>query len=69
MSLINDTAVCLSGLVIMSLPLDPRFVGSDLAEIDGFLGVIKIHSRTSLRNEVRQGVGPMSYICDMRKDE
>jgi hypothetical protein len=33
--------------------LDPRFIGSDLAEDDVFLKVIKIHSTTSFREKVK----------------
>jgi hypothetical protein len=35
------------------LPLDPRFAGSNLAEDDGFLTGIKIHSMTSFTGEVK----------------
>jgi hypothetical protein len=33
--------------------LDPRFAGSNLAEVDGFLRAIKIHSMLSFRGEVK----------------
>jgi hypothetical protein len=37
--------VALGGLVVAWLPLDPKFVGSNLAEDDGFLRVIKSVAR------------------------
>jgi hypothetical protein len=60
---INDIAVFLSGLVVMCSPLDPRFMGSNLAEVDGFLRVIKIHSTTSLRREVKPGVPCHTFVA------
>jgi hypothetical protein len=45
--------VVFSGLVVECLPLDPRFVGSNLDEDDGFLRVIKIRSMTSFRAKVK----------------
>jgi hypothetical protein len=37
-------------------PLDPRFVGSNLAEDSGFLRVIKIRSTASFGGEVKPSV-------------
>jgi hypothetical protein len=42
----------------MCLPLDPRLVGSNLAMSNGFLRMIKIHSMTCFRGEVKP-----SAIC------
>jgi hypothetical protein len=39
--------------VVAFLPLDPRFAGSNPAEDDGFLRVIKIRSTTSFGGEVK----------------
>jgi hypothetical protein len=48
--------VTLSGLVVVYLPLDPRFAGSNPAKDDGFLRVIRIHSITSFGEEVKPSV-------------
>jgi hypothetical protein len=48
--------VTLGGLVTACLPLDPRFAGSNPAEDDGFLRVIKIRSTTSFGGEVKPSV-------------
>jgi hypothetical protein len=45
--------VVLGGLVVICLPLDPRFEGSNAAENDGFLRVIKIRSTTSFEGEIK----------------
>jgi hypothetical protein len=45
--------------VVVCLPLDPRFAGSNPAEDDGFLTVIKIRSTTSFGGEVK----PPSVPC------
>jgi hypothetical protein len=37
--LLYDMAVFLGGLVVTCLPLDPRFKGSNLPKVDGFLRV------------------------------
>jgi hypothetical protein len=42
--------------VVACLPLDPRFTGSNPAEKDGFLRMIKIRSTTSFGGEVKQSV-------------
>jgi hypothetical protein len=42
--------------VIACLPLDPRFAGSNPAEDDGFLRVIKIRGTTSFGGEVKSSV-------------
>jgi hypothetical protein len=44
------------GLVVACLPLDPRFTGSNPAEDNGFLRVIKICSMTSFGGEVKSSV-------------
>jgi hypothetical protein len=47
--------------VVACLPLDPMFGGSNPAEDDGFLRVIKIRSTNSFGGEVKSSVvGPMS---------
>jgi hypothetical protein len=38
------------------MPLDPRFAGSNPAEVDGVLRAIKIHRTTSFRGEVKLSV-------------
>jgi hypothetical protein len=38
------------------LPLDPRFTGSNLAKVDGFVRAIKIHNMTSFGGEVKPSV-------------
>jgi hypothetical protein len=48
--------IALGGLVVACLPLDPRFADSNLAEDDGFLRAIKIHSTTSFRKEWKPSV-------------
>jgi hypothetical protein len=55
-SIIEDGAnniATLCSLVVACLPVDPRFVGSNLAKVNGFLRAIKIHSVTSFRGEVK----------------
>jgi hypothetical protein len=42
--------------VVECLPLDPRFAGSNPAEKDGFLRVIKISSTASFGGEVKPSV-------------
>jgi hypothetical protein len=42
--------------VIACLPLDPRFAGSNPAEDNEFLRVIKIRSTTSIGGEVKSSV-------------
>jgi hypothetical protein len=46
----NENVV--GGLVVACLPLDPKFAGSNPAEDDGFLRVIKVRSTTSFGGEV-----------------
>jgi hypothetical protein len=46
---------------MVCLLLDPKFLGSNLAEDDGYLTAIKIHSTTSVRGEVKPSV-PYSKI-------
>jgi hypothetical protein len=46
----------LGGLVVACLPPDPRFAGSNPAEDNGFLRVIKIRSTTSFGGEVKSSV-------------
>jgi hypothetical protein len=48
--------ITLGGLVVACYPLDPRFAGSNPAEDDGFLRVIKIRSMTSFGGEVKPSV-------------
>jgi hypothetical protein len=52
----QEIIVALGGLVVACLPLDPRFAGSNPADDDGFLRVIKIHSATSFGGEVKPSV-------------
>jgi hypothetical protein len=47
--------------------LDPRFVGSNLAEDDGFLRAIKIRSATSFGGEVKPSV-PCRKMYGMLKN-
>jgi hypothetical protein len=42
--------------VVACVPLDPRFAGSNKAEDDGLLRVIKIRSTTSFGGEVKPSV-------------
>jgi hypothetical protein len=49
----NIPEVVIGGLVVACLPLDPRFAGSNPAEDDRFLRVIKIRSTTSFGGEVK----------------
>jgi hypothetical protein len=63
----NALHVALSGLVIICLLLDPKFLGSNLAEDDGYLTAIKIHSTTSVRGEVKPSV-PCSKILQHVKE-
>jgi hypothetical protein len=49
----NDSLVVLGGAVVIVLPLDPRFVGSNPAESDGFLRTIKIRGTNSFGGEVK----------------
>jgi hypothetical protein len=39
--------VCLDSLRVTCSPLDPRFIGSNPAKVDGVLKVIKIHNKAS----------------------
>jgi hypothetical protein len=48
--------VALGGLEVVCLILDPRITGSNPADDDGFLRVIKICITTSLRGEVKPSV-------------
>jgi hypothetical protein len=52
--------------VVVFLPLDPRFAGSNLAEDDGFLRVIKIHSTTSFGGEVKLSVPCRRFMACKR---
>jgi hypothetical protein len=45
---------------LVYLPLNPRFVGSNLAEDNGFLRAIKMCSTTSFKREVKP-----SATCQM----
>jgi hypothetical protein len=51
-------------LVVTYSPLDPRFAGSNLADVNRFLKVIKICNTSSFGREVKPGA-PMSYIYSM----
>lgn len=68
----NDTSyqlITFSGLadlVAMCLPLGPRFVGSILAKVDGFLREMEIHSTTSFRKEVMSGVPCCTFTACKR---
>jgi hypothetical protein len=55
--------------VVACLPLDPRFTGSNLAEDDGFLRVIKIHSTTSFGGEVKLSVPCCRFMACKRTYE
>jgi hypothetical protein len=55
--------VALGGLVVACLPLHPRLAGSNLAEDDGFLRVIKIRSTTSFGGEVKSSVPCRFTAC------
>jgi hypothetical protein len=48
--------LALDDLVVVCLPLGPRFAGSNPAEDDGFLRVIKIRNTTSFGGEVKSSV-------------
>jgi hypothetical protein len=49
--------------VVACLPLDPRYAGSNPAEDDGFLKVIKSVARLLRRGS--KAVGPMRHIYGM----
>jgi hypothetical protein len=49
------------GGVMVSVPLDPRFAGSNPAQCDGFLRAIKIPSMPSFGGEVKPSA-PCSKI-------
>jgi hypothetical protein len=59
--------ITLGGLEVVCLPLDLRFVGSNLAQNNGLSRVIKIHSTTPLRKEVKPPV-PCREINSMLKN-
>jgi hypothetical protein len=63
MMMVYRPIVALGGLLVACLPLDPRFAGSNPAEDDGFLRVIKILVIKIRRHDfLRRGsevVGPM----------
>ena len=42
--LVTNALVCLGGLGVMCSPRDPRFAGSNPAEVDGFFQDVKILS-------------------------
>jgi hypothetical protein len=48
----------MGGLVVTYSTMDPRFA----ADVNGFLRVIKIHSTTSFRSEVKPGVPCHSFM-------
>jgi hypothetical protein len=52
--------------VVACLPLDPRFAGSNPAEDDGFLRVIKIRSMTSFGGEVKPSVACRRFTACKR---
>jgi hypothetical protein len=52
--------------VVVCLPLDPRFAGSNPAEGDGFLRVIKIRSTTSFKGEVKPSVPGYRFMACKR---
>jgi hypothetical protein len=56
--LIPSDLVSLDDLVVACLPLDPRFMGSNLAKDDGFLRVIHIHSTNFFTGEVK----PLTWV-------
>ena len=47
--MILTITVGVGGLGVMCLPQDPRFVGSNLAEVNGFFQDLKILSTSPLR--------------------
>jgi hypothetical protein len=55
-SFLRMTLIALGGLVVACLPVDLRFAGSNPAEDDGFLRVIKIRSATSFGGEIKPSV-------------
>jgi hypothetical protein len=54
--------VYLSDLVIMSSLLDPRVAGSNPAEVNGCLKVIKICCTTSFGREVKSGIKLIFFL-------
>jgi hypothetical protein len=48
--------------VVSVLALDPRFMGSNVAEDDGFLRVIKIYNMTSFRGNVKLSVSSCKIL-------
>jgi hypothetical protein len=67
-------SVALGGLVLVCLPPDLRFAGSNPGEDDGFLRVIKIRSTTSFGGEVKPSVPCRRFtafkknLTNMKKD-
>jgi hypothetical protein len=59
----------LGGLVVACLPLDPRFAGSNPAEDDGFLRVIKIRSTISTKFSRRSHVVDLRHVKGPYKHE
>jgi hypothetical protein len=55
------------GLAVVSLPLDPRFAGSNLAKDYGFLRVIKILSTTSFGGEVKPLVPCHKFLWHVKE--
>jgi hypothetical protein len=57
--------ICLwsTGNVLVKVP---RFIGSNLAEVDGSLRAIKIHSTTSFRREVKLRVPCHAFMACKR---
>jgi hypothetical protein len=51
--LIYTLSFILGGVMVVCLPLDPRFVSSDSVEGDEFLRAIKFHSTPSFEGEVK----------------
>jgi hypothetical protein len=52
--------------VVLCLPLDPRLAGSNPAEDDGLLRVIKIHSTTSFGGEAKPSVPSRRFTACKR---
>ena len=53
--------VGLDGLGVMCSPRDPRFAGSNLAEVDGFFQDVKILSTSPLGGTLKLGVPSLRF--------
>jgi hypothetical protein len=53
--------------VVVCLPLDPRFVGSNLAKDKGFLTAIRIGSMTSIGREVKPSVPCLKFLLHVKE--